>query len=119
MYYILKKQYKKLALIYHPDKNNGNSRQFELLKDAYVELVSKLREKGKYKSIRGIAAISVLSLLQKAVGIVENTEEYTEYLLYDTFSDKDAYNKVPPGTIRIFSPNLICFFNGRTWRKLK
>ena len=78
-----------------------------------------IREKGKYKSVKGIAAVSVLSLLQKAIKIVENTEEYTEYLLYDTFSDKNVYNKVPPGTIRIFSPKLICFFNGRTWRKLK
>lgn len=46
----LKKQYKKLALQYHPDKNNGNSRHFELLKDAYVSLVSKLREKNKYNN---------------------------------------------------------------------
>tara|TARA_B100000902_G_C27284297_1_gene903566 strand:- start:271 stop:621 length:351 start_codon:yes stop_codon:yes gene_type:complete len=78
-----------------------------------------VEDKGKYKSIHGIAAISVISLLNKAIGIVENTEEYTEYLLLNTFGDKSSYNKVPPGTIRIFNPNLVCFFNGRTWRKLK
>ena len=55
----LKKQYKKLALIYHPDKNNGNSRQFELLKDAYVELVSKLREKNKYTDTKTTHHINV------------------------------------------------------------
>lgn len=78
-----------------------------------------VEDKGKYKSIHGIAVISVISLLKKAVGIVENTEEYTEYLLLDTFGDGSSYNKVPPGTIRIFNPSLVCFFNGRTWRKLK
>lgn len=78
-----------------------------------------VKEKGKYKSIHGIAAISVVSLLEKAVKIVEHTEEYTEYLLFNTFGDKSTYNKVPPGTIRIFNHNLVCFFNGRTWRKLK
>ena len=78
-----------------------------------------VEEKGKYIVISGIAAFSVLHLLQKAIRIVENTEEYTEYLLLDTFGDKYTYNKIPPGTIRIFNPDLICFFNGRTWRKLK
>jgi hypothetical protein len=78
-----------------------------------------IEEKGKYKIINGLAAYSVLGLLQKAIKIVENTEEYTEYLIFDTFGDKYIYNKIPPGTIRIFNPNLICFFNGRTWRKLK
>lgn len=78
-----------------------------------------IRDKGKYKIVNGIAAVSVLHLLQKATKIVENTEEYTEYLLYDTFGDKNAYSKLPPGTIRIFSPSLVCFFNGRNWRKLK
>ena len=50
---------------------------------------------------------------------VENKEEYTEYLLLNTFGDKSSYKKIPPGTIRIFSKNLFCFFNGRYWRKLK
>lgn len=78
-----------------------------------------VEDKGKYKSIHGIAVISVISLLKKAIGIVENTEEYTEYLLLNTFGNESSYNKVPPGTIRIFNPSLVCFFNGRTWRKLK
>lgn len=83
------------------------------------DLKETIANKGKYKSIHGLAAISVVHLLQKAVKIVENTEEYTEYLLFDTFGDKTTYNKVPPGTIRIFNQSLVCFFNGRTWRKLK
>ncbi len=87
--------------------------------DQLGSLRDTIEEKGKYKSIHGIAAISVVSLLEKAVKIVEHTEEYTEYLLFNTFGDKSTYNKVPPGTIRIFNPNLVCFFNGRTWRKLK
>jgi len=62
---------------------------------------------------------AVESLLNKAISIVQNTEEYTEYLLLDTFGDKSSYKKTPPGTIRIYSQNLYCFFNGRCWRKLK
>ena len=44
----LKKQYKKLALVYHPDKRGGDTQQFELIKSAYTELVSELRKKTKY-----------------------------------------------------------------------
>ena len=53
-----------------------------------------------------VPLVVIKRLLEKSISIVENTEEYTEYLL-------------PPGTIRIFSQNLYCFFNGRYWRKLK
>ena len=44
----LKKQYRKLALVYHPDKRGGDTQQFELIKSAYTDLVSELRKKTKY-----------------------------------------------------------------------
>ena len=66
-----------------------------------------------------VPLVVIKRLLEKSISIVENTEEYTEYLLLNTFGDKSSYKKIPPGTIRIFSKNLFCFFNGRYWRKLK
>lgn len=66
-----------------------------------------------------VPLVVIKRLLEKSTKIVENTEEYTEYLLLNTFGEKNSYKKVPPGTIRIFSKTLFCFFNGRYWRKLK
>lgn len=64
--------------------------------------------------------IEVLSILEKAVQIVSNTEAYTEYLLEQNFGEgKSGFLYIPPGTVRIYSQNLICFYNGKTWRKLK
>lgn len=64
--------------------------------------------------------LEVYSLLKKAVKIVENTEEYANYLLERTFGDGASKKySTPPGTVRFFSQDLICFYNGKTWRKLK
>jgi len=97
--------------------------------DKYVEfkpghishIKKRIAVKGKYYVDRYtiIPLKQTLDLLEKAISIVENTEEYTEYLIFDTFGDKKSYNKTPPGTIRIYSKTLFCFFNGRCWRKLK
>lgn len=97
-----------------------DSRQYAQFKpDSFAQLNRTIEEKSKYSEIFGVPAIMVLNALKKAIKIVENTEEYTEYLLFSTFSSRDSYKKVPPGTIRIYSKNLFCFFNGRSWRKLK
>jgi hypothetical protein len=62
----------------------------------------------------------VYEMLKKAVGIVENTEEYILYLFTQSFGNKTDKNySIPPGTVRIYSQDLICFFNGKTWKKLK
>jgi hypothetical protein len=62
----------------------------------------------------------VFAMLSKALRIVENTPEYTEYQLNKTFSTQEAKFSLstPPGTVRIFSNDLICFYNGKSWRKL-
>jgi hypothetical protein len=60
--------------------------------------------------------LEVFLILSKAIKIVENTEQYTEYLLNSTFGEpKFVIN--PPGTIRFYSQDLICFYNGKSWRK--
>lgn len=60
----------------------------------------------------------VYELLSKALRIVENTEEYTEYVFNKTFGENKHYY-TPPGTVRFYSPDLICFFNGKACRKIK
>ena len=59
----------------------------------------------------------VYSLLTKSIGIVENTTEYTEYLLNETFGNA-KFMISPPGTLRFYSQELICFYNAKTWRKI-
>ena len=61
----------------------------------------------------------VYDLLSKSVRIVENTEEYALYMLNEAFNDaKDKQYSTPPGTLRIYAKDLICFYNGKTWRTL-
>jgi len=80
-----------------------------------------IEAKGRYAHYvnHGVPYVQILGYLEKAIKIVKNTEDYTEYLLFEAFGDKKAYNKLPPGTIRIYAKTLVCFWNGRTWRKLK
>ena len=63
----------------------------------------------------------VYELLNKAIRIVEDTEQYTEYLLNKTFGNPtdSGHYSIPPGTLRFYAPDLICFYNGKTWRKIK
>ena len=81
----------------------------------------RIKKAGKFHFEKNtkVPLVVIKRLLEKSISIVENTEEYTEYLLLNTFGEKNSYQKIPPGTIRIFSQNLFCFFNGRYWRKLK
>lgn len=61
----------------------------------------------------------VYDMLVKAVNIVKDTEEYFSHQLNDVFNDgKDKRYTTPPGTVRIYDQDLICFYNGKTWRKL-
>lgn len=61
----------------------------------------------------------VYDMLVKAINIVKDTEEYFSHQLNDTFNDgKHKHYTTPPGTVRIYDRDLICFYNGKTWRKL-
>lgn len=61
----------------------------------------------------------IYKLLKKSISIIENTEEYAEYLLNRIFVEEKSKNySLPPGTLRFYSEELICFYNGKTWRKI-
>lgn len=62
----------------------------------------------------------VHELLNKALNLVQDTEEYAEHLLLEAFDDsKNKRYSTPPGTVRFYAQDLICFYNGKTWRKIK
>lgn len=63
--------------------------------------------------------LQVYNLLLKAGNIVKNTEEFVSYQLEKLFSGKEVHYSVPPGTVRIFAQDLICFYNGKIWRKIE
>ena len=64
--------------------------------------------------------IQIYKLLKKSISIIEHTEEYAEYLLNRVFvEDKSKNYSLPPGTLRFYSEKLICFYNGKTWRKIE
>ena len=54
----LKKEYRKLALKYHPDKRGGDTHKFELIKSAYTDLVVELRKKTKYTDTKNQPVIN-------------------------------------------------------------
>jgi hypothetical protein len=62
----------------------------------------------------------VLHLLEKAMIIVSNTEEGIAYTLDKLFvNDKSGKSyRIPPGTLKFFSQNHICFYTGKNWRKI-
>lgn len=63
--------------------------------------------------------LQTYNLLLKAGNIVKNTEEFVSYQLEKLFSGKEVRYSVPPGTVRIFAQDLICFYNGKIWRKIE
>ena len=63
----------------------------------------------------------VLDLLEKAIEKVKDTEEYNKYILLKTFSDdkKELHWKgFIPGTIKIFSKDVISYYDGKSWKPL-
>ena len=77
-----------------------------------------LRDTVKYTAhMLNFTNLEVFMLLDKAIKIVENTTEYAEYLLNDTFGESKFIIN-PPGTLRFYSQDLICFYTGKNWRKI-
>jgi len=67
-----------------------------------------------------ITNLQMLTLLRKAIGAVEHTEEYAGYMLEKLFAEDTTKGySIPPGTVRLYSNDLICFYNGKVWRKIK
>ena len=68
----IKKQYRKLCLKYHPDKNNGKDKEFKRIKEAYETLYDDDQRK-KYN-------------FQKLFGYKDFTDE--EFKLLDEYYEK-------------------------------
>jgi hypothetical protein len=63
----------------------------------------------------------ILDLLEKAIEKVKDTEEYNKYILLKTFSDGKNelhWKGFIPGTIKIYSKDLISYYDGKSWRPL-
>lgn len=68
----------------------------------------------------GLTNQQVYDILSKAINVVKDTEKFMEYQLWKSFeSGKDMKYNIPPGTVRIFSRDLMCFYNGNIWKKLE
>ena len=104
-------------------KNTSSDDFLQLKPDMVFKLERIMEERGKYSVLGSfdfkVPCIVAYNFLTKAIKIVENTEEYTEYLLITSFDDRSKYKKVPPGTIRFYTKDSVCFYNGRSWRRLK
>ena len=61
------KQYRRLALLYHPDKTNGDSKMFLLIQESYEELKDKKRRK-KYDKENFLNAVQPTSRKGKMKG---------------------------------------------------
>ena len=55
----IKSQYKKMSLIYHPDKPTGNEKLFMKLRKAYDALTGKFIYKKTSQNLRGCASVRV------------------------------------------------------------
>ena len=73
-----------------------------------------------------VTNIQLYNYLRRSIASVEHTDEYVNYLLETTFytGETSSFNprkvkKTPPGTLRFFSPSLVCFFNGKVWKRFE
>lgn len=65
-----------------------------------------------------ITNLEMRDLLVKVMEIVKDSEENIRFTLDRLFAEKAKYTSHPPGTIRVFSRDHICFYNGKNWRKI-
>lgn len=69
-----------------------------------------------------ITGFQIYHTLEKIEKILLNTPEGLEWSLTKAFTPHEKSTKKygpVPGTLRIFAPDLACFFTGRNWRKVK
>jgi hypothetical protein len=63
----------------------------------------------------------IVEILKKVEKYVTSSGEDMEYKLKRMFEDgnKKRWLGFEPGTVRIFSSELICYYTGKNWRKFK
>jgi len=75
-------------------------------------------------SLTRITGFQIYQTLEKVEKIILNTPEGLEWSMSRAFTPEDHVKKAKkygpaPGTLRIFAPDLACFFTGRNWRKIR
>ena len=63
----------------------------------------------------------IVKILKKVEKYVTSSGEDMEYKLKSMFEEenKKRWLGIKPGTVRIFSNELICYYTGKNWRKIK
>lgn len=81
---------------------------------SYLKITSSLLTSNR------ITPEELIKFLTKAQQQLNNTEGYMSYKFNKFFSEKSKPSWGPePGTIKIFSRELVSFYDGRDWNKLK
>lgn len=69
-----------------------------------------------------ISMKSLASTLERIERLIMTTESGVEYRLNSLFRDKSIKDSSPwstrPGTLRVFSSTLACYYDGKNWRKI-
>jgi hypothetical protein len=62
-----------------------------------------------------------VEILKKVEEYVLPSAEYMEYTLRDMFEHKSnrGWLGIKPGTVRIFSRELMCYYTGKSWKKIE
>lgn len=91
--------------------------------------VSKLVHKDEQTGAVSLSAVAVMSLtngdvvriLEKIEKIVLNNDDGMAHKLNTLFTDKTSrkWTGPSPGTLRIFGPDRVCFYTGRSWRRIR
>lgn len=77
-------------------------------------------------SLNAVAVINITNgdivrILEKIENIVMNNPDGMNYKLNALFTDKKdrRWAGPSPGTLRIFGPDRVCFYTGRSWRRIR
>lgn len=63
----------------------------------------------------------VVRILEKIDKVVLNNEDGMKHRLNTMFTDKTdrKWTGPSPGTLRIFGPDRLCFYTGKSWRRIR
>lgn len=63
----------------------------------------------------------IVKILEKVEKIVMNNPDGMSYKLNSMFTDKkdQKWTGPSPGTLRIFGTDRVCFYTGRSWRRIR